>query len=114
MSLTAYPQWATVNASFLDEKKDAAGASKECRMTTDAVAPHCFASLSIDRFLSDNLCNQEVCTVSKGLQERTNFEKSLRCASFQIHFWFSFGTVYPGRQRTSCKAFEVSPYLFYP
>jgi hypothetical protein len=98
----------------LDEKKDVAGASKECRMTTDAVAPHCLASLSIDRFLSDKLCGQEVCKINKGFQERTNFEKSLSCASLQVHFRFPFGIVYPGRESTSSKAFEVSAYFFYP
>jgi hypothetical protein len=59
IGLPAYPQCATVKASFLDEKNDVAGESKECRMTIDAVAPHCLASLSIDKFLSTMKASQK-------------------------------------------------------
>lgn len=48
----AYPQCATVNASFLAEKKGVAGASSECNSATDAVAPQACVIGSLDRLWS--------------------------------------------------------------
>lgn len=74
-------------------------------MATDDVAPHAFAS-TMERFLSSKSLNRELDGYGTG--GRTDFKESLREASFQVHFWCAFNSVYPWGQRASSKSFKVA------
>ena len=80
-------------------------------MATEAVAPHIFASLSMERSLSEY---DQHMVITNNMPAITNFKKCLRSASLQIKGRCVLHIVNPRRECTTSEPFKVATLILDP